>query len=89
MIKILGRTSEPELDKMIGRINGECNLENCAKANLLQQQENEMETRNSKLLKVSISSFFFLYLYFTSLGSIQVEYSRKVFTIPNWRNCST
>ena len=45
-------------------INGECNSENCAQANLLQQQENEMETDNSSLLKVSISSFF-LSIYFT------------------------
>ena len=47
---------------MIARINEECNLENCAqqaRANQLQQQENEMETGNSWLLKVSISSFFF------------------------------
>ena len=44
---ILGlRTTKPELDKMIGRINGECNLENSAKANPLQQQENEMDRGN-------------------------------------------
>ena len=37
---ILGlRTTKLELDKMIGRINWECNLENSAKANPLQQQE--------------------------------------------------
>ena len=41
---ILGlRTTKLELDKMIGRINWECNLENSAKANPLQQQENEMD----------------------------------------------
>ena len=44
---ILGlRNTKLELDKMIGRINGECNLENSAKANPLQQQENEMDRGN-------------------------------------------
>ena len=69
---------------MIARINEECNLEKCAqaRANQLQQQENEMETGNSWLLKVSISSFFFSLLLYTSLQSIQVLFPGKFSLFP-------